>query len=101
MVIAGKTHYTIAGKTPHFLYTTLLVCVNNRETLQVVHVHVSITAPVTIVEANFLDNDVAEEMPYCGEEGGQLIATLNATPNRQWVHNQVEEWSNQEYVQCY
>ena len=57
--------------------------------------------PVAVVEANLLNNNVAEQVPDCGEERGKLIATLIATPNRQRIHDQVIERSNQKYIECY
>ena len=58
-------------------------------------------APVIVVEANLLHDNVAEQVPDCDQEGGQLIATLVATPHRQWVHDKVEERTNHKDVQSY
>ena len=44
-----------------------------------------VSIPVTVVEANLLDYNIAEEMPDCGEEGWELVATLVATPDCQRV----------------
>ena len=58
-------------------------------------------APVIVVEANLLHDNVAEQVPDCDQEGGQLIATLVAAPHCQWVHNKVEERTNHKDVQSY
>ena len=51
----------------------------NRQQLQICSF---VSIPVTVVEADLLDNNVAEEMPDGGEEGGELVAALVATPDR-------------------
>ena len=56
---------------------------------------------MAVVEANFLDNNEAKEVPDCDQEGGQLVATLVATPHGQRIHDHVVEWTNHEYVQSY
>ena len=56
---------------------------------------------MTVVEANFLHNNVAEEMPDRGEEGGQLVATLIATPHRQRIDSYIVGWPNQKNVERY
>lgn len=58
-------------------------------------------APVEVVEANFFHDNVPEEVPDSDQEGGQLIGTLVATPHGQRVHDHVEEWTNNKYVQGY
>ena len=57
--------------------------------------------PVAVVETNFLDDNEAEEVPDCDQEGGQLIATLITTPHSQRIQHHVVERTNHEYVQSY
>lgn len=54
-----------------------------------------------VIETDFLHSNTAEEVPHCGEEGGQLVATLNTTPDHQWVGHKVEERANNKQVKSY
>ena len=51
-----------------------------------------------VVEANLFDDSTAEEVPDCSEKRGKLMATVNTTPDGQWVDRKVEERCNNQKV---
>ena len=55
-------------------------------------------SPVAVVEADLFNDNVAEEVPDSGEEGGQLVATLVPPPDSQRVDDHVESRTNHKDV---
>lgn len=61
----------------------------------------TLALPVTVVEADLLHNNVAEEMPDSREEGGQLKSTVIPSPHRQRVDDDVKGGTNKKDVHRY
>ena len=59
-----------------------------------------IHTPVSVIETNFLNNDVTKEVPDSGCKRGQLVPSIYSSPHSQWVGYQVEDQTHNYAVKC-